>query len=117
MAYPFPTAFNPTPGSRGFAACIGCGCTEEDACFDEATHLPCHWLRLDPAAGKGLCSCCIELEADWDAGDRDFRVPVELDPAAVGRTIPAEALMIPVADRPRVRSFLVSAEEAGGDSA
>jgi hypothetical protein len=82
-------------------ACIGCGCTNDDACYDEAAEDACHWIRLDAAEGKGLCSCCRDMEEAWDAGDREFRVPIERDPAAIGRSVLAEALMISVADRPR----------------
>jgi hypothetical protein len=63
-----------TPTS--FCACIGCGCDDARACFDEAAGQPCRWLRLDPKAKAGLCSCCGELLAAWDAGDRTFRVPL-----------------------------------------
>jgi hypothetical protein len=84
------------------ATCIGCGCTEDNACYDEAAEDACHWIRLEAKAAKGLCSCCSELEEAWDAGDREFRVPIEVDPREFGRSVLAESLMIPVGDRPRV---------------
>jgi hypothetical protein len=98
MAHPFAPIEGTTAAGP---ACIGCGCTEDNACFDEATYLPCTWIRLDTAEGKGVCSCRSELEAEWDAGDREFRIPIELDPSEIGRSIMAEGLMVPVADRAR----------------
>lgn len=60
------------------ALCIGCGCDDLHACWDEQEGRPCHWLRVDRRAGLGVCSACgDELAAAWDAGDRTLRVPVE----------------------------------------
>jgi hypothetical protein len=64
------------PGGRGSPLCIGCGGDNEHACFDETLNQPCHWIRLDPVAGKGLCSCCPACAGAWDRGDREFRVIV-----------------------------------------
>lgn len=50
------------------ASCIGCHCNDLQAC-----HGGCHWLRVDYEAGFGVCSKCPELEARWDAGDRQPR--------------------------------------------
>jgi hypothetical protein len=66
------------PCGSGSPICIGCGCDNEHACFDETLNQPCHWIRLDPVAGKGLCSCCAELAGAWDRGDREVRVPVNI---------------------------------------
>jgi len=60
------------------ARCIGCGCDDLHACWDEAANEPCHWVRVDHTAGLGVCSVCAELVAAWDAGDRRMRVPVEI---------------------------------------
>lgn len=57
--------------------CIGCGCTDTQACYDDANDAACHWLRVDLHAGLGVCSCCKELVEAWDAGDRQIRVPIE----------------------------------------
>lgn len=57
------------------AICIGCGCTDMHACWDDAKEAPCHWDRVDREAGLGVCSCCRDLVEDWDRGDRDMRVP------------------------------------------
>lgn len=103
---PDPAWDAPAPGAEASAVCIGCGCDWDDACYDESTRLPCHWVRLDAEAGKGLCSCCAELEEAWDLGDREFRVPLELYPSAIGGTVPAEALTVPVGGRPVMEASL-----------
>jgi hypothetical protein len=59
--------------------CIGCGCTDSHACYDEVKEAPCHWTRVDRVLGRGVCSACPEVVKDWDAGDRTMRVPA--DPA------------------------------------
>jgi hypothetical protein len=107
MAHPFQSGPNASAAevlgdAAAGATCIGCGCTNDNACYDEDTGDGCHWLRLEAKAGQGLCSCCSELEEAWDAGDRELRVPIELDPTEIGRSVLAESLMIPVGDRPRV---------------
>lgn len=61
--------------------CIGCGCDDNHACYDENTENPCHWLREDRDLGLGVCSVCKHLVEAWDAGDREVRVPVEPDPS------------------------------------
>jgi len=38
------------------ATCIGCGCTDLQACTKSAE--PCHWLDVDYAQGIGVCSEC-----------------------------------------------------------
>ncbi len=55
-AYPFGGKL---PAS-GIRACRRCGCTEHDACIDELTGRPCHWVEPD------LCSACDGLD-DYDA--------------------------------------------------
>lgn len=59
------------------ATCIGCGCTDTCACYDERTDRACHWARVDYEIGRGVCSCCEELVGAWDAGERALRVAVE----------------------------------------
>lgn len=70
---PFSLAAQPLFSVRPVNVCIGCGCDDLHACFDGHTHLPCHWVRLDGAAGKGVCSCCLDWLDAWDGGDREFR--------------------------------------------
>eukprot|EP01133_Synstelium_polycarpum_P014827 gene14827-17532_t len=36
-----------------------CACVSEDG--------PCYWLRVDYSRGEGVCSCCSERVAEWDA--------------------------------------------------
>ncbi len=55
------------------AACIGCGCTDSHACYDERDGGPCYWVRVDRTARLGVCSTCRELAPAWDAGDRARR--------------------------------------------
>lgn len=52
------------------ATCIGCGCTDQLACWDDSIDAPCHWLELDRRAGLGVCSICAEHQARFKAGDR-----------------------------------------------
>lgn len=54
------------PGVPG--ACRGCGCTDERACFDPDTELPCHW------AEPGLCSVCAKA-ADEQVGTTTWEDP------------------------------------------
>lgn len=79
-------------GSLDVCTCIGCGCTDDAACFDETTEQPCHWLRLAPEERKGLCSCCRGLESAWDEGDREIRVPVEMESEDEGIPFVEDAL-------------------------
>lgn len=79
------------------ATCIGCGCDDDHACWDDAQDAPCSWVRVDYTAGLGVCSACPDLVYAWDAGDREIRVPAEprLADAAAGieggaiRVVPA----------------------------
>jgi hypothetical protein len=51
--------------------CIGCGCDDYHACVD-ALEQPCSWVRVDPAAGLGVCSACPKADvARWDRGNRE----------------------------------------------
>ncbi|WP_080446723.1 hypothetical protein [Burkholderia ubonensis] len=62
---------------RVVAVCIGCGCDDFHACWDDANESPCFWERVDCGAGLGVCSACAECVGAWDAGDRAVRVPVD----------------------------------------
>jgi len=59
----------------GLSACIGCGCDDKHACWDDVAERPCHWLRLDRTAGLGVCSACTGDVERWDRGDRTMAVP------------------------------------------
>ncbi len=37
-----------------YRRCIRCGCTDDNACVDPVTGVPCHWISLDPP----VCSAC-----------------------------------------------------------
>lgn len=66
--------------------CIGCGCTDEDACPGG-----CSWLRVDEAAGAGVCSNCPDFLDDFDAGDRSGEYgPVEPERAAGELILPGD---------------------------
>ena len=56
------------------ATCIGCGCNDYQACYDEDNDAGCHWVRLDRRAGLGVCSCCPAALVGWDKGDREIRI-------------------------------------------
>lgn len=57
------------------ATCIGCGCDDYHACWDEEARQPCSWLRLDRNQGQGVCSTCHDHADRWDAGDTAPAVP------------------------------------------
>ena len=59
------------------ATCIGCGCDDLHACWDEDAEQPCAWLDVDRTANLGVCSACPEHLARWQSGDREIAVPVE----------------------------------------
>jgi len=40
-------------------ACLACGCTEENACPDDGSGEPCHWVSRDPP----ICSACAPVVA------------------------------------------------------
>ncbi|KGC20326.1 hypothetical protein DM48_7914 [Burkholderia gladioli] len=46
---------------RHIATCIGCGCDDDHACWDDAQDAPCSWVRVDYTAGLGVCSACPDL--------------------------------------------------------
>lgn len=50
------------------ATCIGCGCTDRQACVGDDG--PCSWLAVDYAAGVGVCSYCQTQLGRWNTGDR-----------------------------------------------
>lgn len=57
--------------------CIECGCDDLHACIDRAASVdrvvPCSWIRVDSAAGVGVCSNCPEATDRYDAGDRTLK--------------------------------------------
>lgn len=58
------------------AQCVGCGCTDIDACCDTKGSDSCYWLRVDRTLGKGVCSWCTEYVVGWDAGEHDKRTRI-----------------------------------------
>lgn len=64
------------------ATCVGCGCDDLNACMritlDPCRPIrePCHWLRVDRDDGTGVCSCCPDHLARYDAGDHSLRVRI-----------------------------------------
>lgn len=58
----------------GIATCIGCGCTDHNACHGEEG--PCWWLEVDYRIGHGVCSCCPDHLPRWHAGERERRLLV-----------------------------------------
>lgn len=59
------------------AVCIGCGCHDYRACYDEAAGRPCSWLAVDYKSGLGVCSVCPDELPRWNAGDRASTVAGE----------------------------------------
>ena len=59
------------------ATCIGCGCTDRNACWDETVGEPCSWLAVDYEEGLGVCSACPDDLERWSADDRTVAVPTE----------------------------------------
>lgn len=60
--------------------CIGCGCHDAAACWDEYAGQPCHWLAVDRRARLGVCSACPEDLPRWKSGDRTVQVPLDIEP-------------------------------------
>lgn len=60
------------------ATCIGCGCDDYHACFDEEVGRPCNWIAVSYDEGLGVCSCCKDHFERFHAGDREIAVPVEM---------------------------------------
>ncbi len=63
------------------AICIGCGCDDLHACWDDAVEAPCTWLAVDRAEGLGVCSVCHGHLERWNAGDRQIALPINTNPA------------------------------------
>ncbi|MBK5145573.1 hypothetical protein I2494_17990 [Budviciaceae bacterium BWR-B9] len=42
---------------KNVAVCIGCGCTDNNACVDEYRDV-CSWRKVDRVKGVGVCSFC-----------------------------------------------------------
>lgn len=49
--------------------CIGCGCTDFQACVHPVSGDPCSWLSVDRERGIGVCSECESELPRWEAGD------------------------------------------------
>ncbi|EGN4906545.1 hypothetical protein IHZ02_001253 [Salmonella enterica] len=46
--------------SKNSATCVGCGCTDNNACVNEY-HDTCYWLKVNRQSGLGVCSFCPEF--------------------------------------------------------
>ncbi|ASG86794.1 hypothetical protein [Salmonella enterica] len=44
----------------GEATCVGCGCSDNDACVNEFRDT-CDWLKVNRQTGMGVCSFCPEF--------------------------------------------------------
>ncbi|EDT1338936.1 ParA family protein [Salmonella enterica subsp. enterica serovar Enteritidis] len=44
------------------AVCVGCGCTDNNACVNEFCE-PCHWLKVNHETGLGVCSSCLSFQS------------------------------------------------------
>lgn len=45
------------------AKCVGCGCTDSQACFGG-----CYWLKVDRKKRRGVCSSCPEKARGFKEG-------------------------------------------------
>ena len=54
------------------AYCIGCRCHDRRACVG-GDGIPCHWLAVDYAQERGVCSSCAEHLGRWSAGERQLQ--------------------------------------------
>lgn len=59
--------------------CVGCGCKDSAACWDENEGQPCHWLVTDEDDGLGVCSCCPDELGRFLTGDRRIAVPINIE--------------------------------------
>jgi len=39
--------------------CVGCGCTNSEACITPAG--PCEWAAIHPSGEYGICTACVAL--------------------------------------------------------
>lgn len=51
------------------ATCVGCGCDDQRACWNDEEGQACSWLRVDRNTARGVCSTCPEHIERWDAGN------------------------------------------------
>ena len=87
------------------AICVGCGCHDARACAPG-----CWWLRVDYAAGAGVCSQCECHVQRWDASDGNWG-------ASVFRRYPAIGVQQKNHPRPRPPPGTVSAPMSGATNA
>lgn len=52
------------------AECLGCGCSDDEACDGG-----CEWLRVDYDRGLGVCSNCPDDVAHFDAMAEEAAAP------------------------------------------
>ena len=65
------------PQTAKLVHCIGCGCHDQAARWDEEAGQPCSWLAVDRSAGLGVCSACPDDQQRWIDGDREIAVPID----------------------------------------
>lgn len=53
-------SYDDKPVSAEPATCVGCGCTDSNACVNEYRET-CYWLKVNRITGMGVCSCCPEF--------------------------------------------------------
>lgn len=67
--------------AENVSICIGCGCDDNAACWDEEAGTPCSWLVVDRDEGLGVCSCCRSELERWERGEREQKVPFHSRPS------------------------------------
>ncbi|EIW8458068.1 hypothetical protein MIL71_004194 [Salmonella enterica subsp. enterica serovar Reading] len=60
----------PSFDGKKSATCVGCGCSDNDACVNEYRDT-CHWLKVNRQTGLGVCSFCPEFLSHLLADDAE----------------------------------------------
>lgn len=59
---------------RPNAFCVGCGCSDNDACLSDQHQQPCQWLYAEYIWEIGLCNYCGYLQTEWEGIKRDIKL-------------------------------------------
>ena len=61
MSHRYASELHPNPAPNALRVCEGCGCTDDDPCFEPGIGgpVPCHWVD-----GSAVCSACAQILAE-----------------------------------------------------